>query len=541
MVRPASVNGAIDPLPAGRLIRYLFYAVLLTFLPFMRGHFFSVDEIEVYHQTRSWWEQGNFATAPLQNTVPGRGGAYYAPYGIGQSFLALPLYGAGKWIDKYAPFLAARLRGPIVGDNKAARWGGEVEIFFVLLLSCATVAAIVALFAALQMSLGVSPRAALGSAVLVGFASYPAGLSNSFFQHGLETFFLLWCFFFLIRQRQFGSRFSLHGAGFCAAALLLVRLQAVVALPALLLYLLLQQRSDGLALARFSHLRSVARNVFPFLSYPIVGLLLVCFVNYAKFATFSLGGAYVKLVGFDTPLLLGLYGNLMSASRSIFIFSPLLFLAPWYFPRFWKLWQPEALTILFVSACYIGLYSKVGLWHGMWCFGPRYLAAIIPLLLIPIGMWLTVCSRMARLILMGLAWAGMGVAVLHLAVNVSYVYYFEQWAQYQPEFGYLFIPQHSQLAAHWRALLAWDHRVDLWLIHYSKQFGTTEAVATVLLMVGSAAWAWQRTAHELRRTERIWLNPAKPVFADFLSWPLRSVILVWLLTIVTVSMRNCWR
>lgn len=72
---------------------WLFFLLLAFYVTVTRGHFWSTDEVDVYQQTRSLWENGDLHTPPLPNTLPGRDGRYYAVYGAGQSFLALPLYG----------------------------------------------------------------------------------------------------------------------------------------------------------------------------------------------------------------------------------------------------------------------------------------------------------------------------------------------------------------------------------------------------------------------------------------------------------------
>jgi len=112
------------------------------YLPLTRGHFWSTDEVGVYHQTRSLWEHGNLDAAPgLLNAVQGRGGRWFVPYGAGQSFLALPLYGLGKGVRRLLEGAGAQtwiqtFAGPVIGDQPDRRWGGDFEIFFVNLFNC---------------------------------------------------------------------------------------------------------------------------------------------------------------------------------------------------------------------------------------------------------------------------------------------------------------------------------------------------------------------------------------------------------------------
>ena len=124
----------------GRLTAWIFLFFLVLYGSLTRGHFWSVDEIAVFQQTRSLWERGDLSTANLLNTLPGRAGKSYAPYGAGLSILALPLYGVGKGVHRLLDGPAGQswlriLGGPVIGDDPQWRWGGEVEIFFVNLFN----------------------------------------------------------------------------------------------------------------------------------------------------------------------------------------------------------------------------------------------------------------------------------------------------------------------------------------------------------------------------------------------------------------------
>jgi hypothetical protein len=78
--------------------------------------------VSVYQQTLSLWEHGSLDTPDVLNSAKGRGGLFYAPYGVGQSFLALPLYGLGKavrWGKERAGAHTWKdtLAGPVLGKD----------------------------------------------------------------------------------------------------------------------------------------------------------------------------------------------------------------------------------------------------------------------------------------------------------------------------------------------------------------------------------------------------------------------------------------
>src|SRR5579862_8209196 len=53
---------------------WLFISCVVFYTACTRGHFWSTDEVAVYQQARSLWEHGDLSIAPINNTLPGRGG-----------------------------------------------------------------------------------------------------------------------------------------------------------------------------------------------------------------------------------------------------------------------------------------------------------------------------------------------------------------------------------------------------------------------------------------------------------------------------------
>ncbi len=472
-----------------KLTLWLFLLLCCVYVTLTRGHFWSTDEVTVYQQTRSLREHGDLDTARLPNSLPGRGGRFYGVYGPGQSVLALPFYATGKAVHRVLERWGARqaidvLAGPLIGDPGGSHWGGEVEIFFVNLLNAVVVALAGAVFFRFQLRLGVDAKWAVAATLVLALATHLPGFATGFFQHGAETLFALWSFYLLFRNSETPQARTRVAAGIAAGAMLLVRVNTLALLPALTLYLAFQgrrRRSDAA-----DRLRQMARECLPFLLPVGLAMLAMGGVNAWKFGAFGLRGAYAKSIPFNTPLLVGLYGNLFSVGASIFLFSPILWLAPVYFRPFARRRPAEAAAILGMAAGSLLLYSKVYLWHGQWAFGPRYLVHLVPLLLLPLGAWLQESAR-ARVAAAPLVAAGLLVMALHVGVNVSYVYYHEGYIQ-SPAYEYLWIPEKCQLLAHWRALAAWDNRVDLWLVDTWRSRGGVAALPILTCLLWAIAW-----------------------------------------------------
>jgi MFS family permease len=480
---------------------WLYAGFLALNVAMTRGHFYLSDEVEVFQQARSLWDGGNLSVAPNVNTVRGRNGLYYAPYGIGQSILALPFYAAGKtahrFLEKHhAASWIKTLAGPPIGDPDR-RWGGEVEIFFVNLFCAFVMPALMVLFFWFNLRLGVPPLWSVVATLLLGLTTHLAGFGVEFLQHPAEALLLLLAFYYLFEER---SRLL---AGLCAAMLILVRASGIILIPALTGYLLWNAFYRSAAKETATRALEAIGKSAAFL-IPIIGsIMITMLVNGAKWGKLSFSGSYGAFNTFDNSWLVSLYGFLFSPGQSIFLFSPLLLLAFFYFRPFAKKYPFETAAIFTLAASYTLFYGKSLTWHGQWCFGPRYLVALVPLLMLPFGMWLERARPAAWFAILPLAMVGGFIEVLHVAINVSYVIYREGYDRLVPKDAYIFVPQVSQIAAHWRALVAFDDRVDLWLINVARDVGLWRALALFTPLAAVMALSIIRIKANLAETRAI--------------------------------------
>ena len=224
------------------------------------------------------------------------------------------------------------------------------------------------------------------------------------------------------------------------------------------------------------------QNGVPFLIPVIVAMLITMAVNHAKWGQYTLSGSYLAFNTFTNSWLVSFYGYLFSPGQSIFIFSPILLLAPLYFRPFVGRYQAETTTILGLALSYALFYGRSIAWHGQWCFGPRYLMAMVPLLLLPLARWLGGVRPVAWMAVMPLVIIGALVELLHVSTNVSYVYFREGYNKLVPAASYIFIPQICQLVTHWRALMAFDDRVDMWLVNVARHDTLGRAIEILALL-----------------------------------------------------------
>jgi hypothetical protein len=473
-----------------RICVWIFLACSILFAGLTRGHFISTDEINVYQAARSLWEKGDLSVTTTTG-VPGRDGKIHSYFSSGQSVAALPLYGLGKAIRLALESMGRQDWAPVFAghpeDRKETgdRWGGDVEIFFVNLFNSFVTALLCAVFFAFSSRLGVSTGWSLVATALFTLSSYIIPFSAGFFQHSSEALLVLWSFYLLFRDKQHPSWKARFAAGAVAAVLIQFRFASVFALPGLAFYhlwVVRERRPPALPLSLY--LSSALRQMLPFFGIVALGLLVHCADQYVKFGTFHLTGDYGKL-GFNTPLYVGLFGLLLSPGDSIFIFTPLLVLLPWTLSLFGRRHPAEAYYLIFQSLFYILTYAAFDTWEGLWCFGPRYLSHLCPLLLLPLGPWMEHTGRRAWFPVAPLAIAGLWMQAIHFAVNFWYVDLYVKYPDFQPPHAFLFIPQFSPVIAHGRALLAGDGRVDMWLVNVYRDFGAGRflIIAVPLLLI----------------------------------------------------------
>ena len=174
---------------------------------------------------------------------------------------------------------------------------------------------------------------------------------------------------------------------------------------------------------------------------------------------------------FRTPFLTGLYGLTLSSGKGILWYTPpiVLAIAGWY--PFFRRRRAAALACLGLLLVHLGFYSRVDYWHGDGSWGPRYLAIVLPFLLLPaLAILEGLRARPIRRTLVG-AIVALGIAVQLLGVLVNFDWYVLR----SDEDARHFTPAASPLLAHARILTG---RLTEW------RYRLTPPPGTVLLTAG---------------------------------------------------------
>lgn len=310
-------------------------------------------------------------SVPVGNGMVGADGREYSWFGIGSVLAALPFYIAGK----------------------AA--GGSPEHAVCMMNQFAGAATVVLVFL-FTLSLGYTRRSSLAVSLFYGLGTMAWYYTKDSGDHALETFSILLSFYGMYRFSSGGKTSNLLISSLAIGFASLVRPTSVLAMPSLLLLLLAPHLNrEGFKGRTTALLNEIALFSCALIPFAAVSLWYNRYRFGSLFETgYNLMAARLgagDLAG--TPLLTGLMGLLASSWKGLFFFSPvtiLFFLAIRPFRR-----KHPLLSLCFITAIlsWLLFYAKYVYWHGGTGWGPRFLLAVTPFLVIPMAELLAPLSR----------------------------------------------------------------------------------------------------------------------------------------------------
>jgi hypothetical protein len=407
----------------------------------------------------------------LQQGSFGPDGSLYSRKGFGQVLACLPLAWLGLHLRGVGLVQMAMLLGPLV----AAATGTCLH--------------------ALALQLGHSQGAALAVALIYGLATPALPYSKYFFSDPLAGLFLLLACWAWLRWHKQGSRASAALCGCAVGAAALTRSPSLVAAAVLLLAALwpLSKRS-------FSRRQVLAAACY--IGGLLPWLVSMGLINWLRYGS-PWNSGYLAEESFSGNWLEGVLGLLVSPGRGLFLYAPVLALA---LPG-WRLLlrQEPAVALVFgaLVSLHLLLYGKWFMWHGGYCWGPRFLLPTVPLLALCLApLWQRGGSRRATLLLL----ACLSFVPQFLGSAVDFALYQEDllragWPLFDR--ATLFRPALSPLLAQWRYLE--PHNLDWAWARADGLPGRVDPVALGALLAacalgalaiwravagGMALWAW---------------------------------------------------
>lgn len=422
-----------DSRSALALFLFLFSAYVLT----ASGHTYSPDEEAILYVAQSFVTRGEF-NIPNPNQYPvvggqrGIGGKIYSGTGMLTSMLVVPFFVVGD--------LAARSFDP--------RWQPYVIRFLVVPTFNALLSALssVILLAWLRR-MGLSRRVSFAVVLVFALATMTWLYARTLYSETLLALcWLLACYALRVYHDARALRW-MSIAGLAAGLSILTKIQGALILPALAIYFVALEFPRVRSIPAF-----IRASILPSLAFVIP--LVLClgvfgYYNLIRFGSFLESG--YGDVPADFPILVGIYGQLLSSGKSVFLYALPIVLGVIAFPRFVWQFRAEALLCLLLIATVIIFHARVWYWAGDGAWGPRYLAATMPFWILPLGAVLSRWWRhpFQRAVVITFVSAGVLINVLGMTIN------FDTYLNQQPvERIRHFEPAGSPLLAQWNLLTA---------------------------------------------------------------------------------------
>jgi len=303
-----------------------------------------------HHGTIAFSEEEAQRIGP--RVVQNDNGQHYAVFGIGYpAALAVPIL-AERLLgisDPHKPGPLTRLVNPIAMAATA--------ILIMLILT----------------GMGCPPQSAAWGALFYALTTMALPYARLSYDMTLGVFAVVASLWFAFSWSRNPQPHFLFWLGVCLGLSAVVRLPSLIFAPLLVVYLLRAECSPHRMLPLLAGLA-------PFL------LCIACY-NWARFGGPLVTGYHQGLPAahFNANLGVSLPALVASPGRSIFLFSPLLILA-FFSPGLLK--KGETQLILTMGGLNILFYALVENWYSTFAWGPRYQLLLVPLLSIPLGLWL---------------------------------------------------------------------------------------------------------------------------------------------------------
>lgn len=382
----------------------LFGVPLLLAIAVSSGHLATPDSHIKLSQARQFVEQGTFnvpdgvGNSKHGNIFPGKNNNIYSVYNPGQTALYIPIYALARslsFISTIHPHYIAEFIASFIGPT--IHFSTAVILFLLL------------------QQIGTRKRKAFIISGLFAFGTFSLPHSTDGYGHPFETIFILLSFLFIINASHEAdsskSKIYLIIAGSFIGIGLLFRITTLLAIPGILILLASRRTSAYLLLG-----------IIP-------GIIFVAWYNWIKTGSpFDTGYLLAWQIAnpnlaiqtgfniYDIPA--NATSLWISPGKGMLLFSPLLLLSLIAWPSFMRKNPRLSASIATVSLTYTFFYAANFAWHGSpWCWGPRYLVPIVPLLIIVLCE-LNIRSNKKRLLVFSILI--ISILTQMLAISVDY-------------------------------------------------------------------------------------------------------------------------
>jgi dolichyl-phosphate-mannose-protein mannosyltransferase len=357
----------------------LFFCFLFSIYVFtMSGQIEYGDEIERYRVAQSIVDRNQLSIRPTSaRNVVGVGDRSYSPFELGMTVLEVPLYALGKAIFSFSPL-------PDVNT---------VAMLIVGLLNPILTALTGVLLFKTLIAVGTREPTAVALTLIYGLGTIAWPYSREYLREPLMTLLILFSFYAVYRFQKTYARRWLLITGVALGYLVFVKFLQSMLVPSFILYVVfahlqmpaeLSQRGRGTTL-----MIGLALLLLPIL----ISLALLGAYSLARYGALDVGfsgdgnhllAAILQRIRLD-QIYQAVVGLLFSPEKSVLLYSPIVLL---FFPASLKwIGQKSKEAFLCLGLILITFLTTIVRfdWPGGSWWGPRYLAQITPLFIIPIG------------------------------------------------------------------------------------------------------------------------------------------------------------
>lgn len=367
------------------------------------GRIVSPDGRVQWRTTRALATFRGVSIQPIEETFgtkTGRNGREYSQYGIGVPLVALPFDWIGMVLERVLP-TSANVMFHFNGEQWPADIGPDTpedtpnQLPYWLLLTfrerfgasytnCG-VNALIALFVFLLARRAfTSDKAGLGAALLYALCTINWAHTKDLYSEPLAALGWLAAFYWADFSRQQRCLRCAAAAGLAFGVALLARYDSILALPGIVLCAFYPEGEPR---------RLALRRAGAFAGPIVVTVGFVLLFNLYRFGSLiTTGYDDAAIAGQNLAprfalryLPYGLYGFLFSTGKSIFFYSPILLAAVLVWYRFWRQALPLACGALTSTLIFFVTMSAYEQWPGGWCWGPRHVFQITPLIALALG------------------------------------------------------------------------------------------------------------------------------------------------------------
>ncbi len=311
--------------------------------------------------------------------VPGVDGQLYPQFMPAQAYLNIPLY----------------LIGRMLGGEPSLRTV-MITRFTTSLFNPIVIALTGWLIAVFASRLGYSPRLSVGLGVTYSLGSMAIAYASTYFSEPLITLLITLAAYaaFCARsaptplcgvgygQREWGKcRARAKGwlllAGFALGFAVYTRERSAIMLPAFFLYIFATNR----------RLRLVDWSAW-FAPIVLAGLIIGV-TNWQRFGSpTTFGFSALQHTSFVTPVVVGLYGLLISPGKGLLLYNPIAWIGLIGLIGMLRHRRAEAMLFALTFGVELIFFAVYEFWTGGWNWGPRYILPVVPLLILAAGEWL---------------------------------------------------------------------------------------------------------------------------------------------------------